>query len=66
MTFVEACELLTEILVGKKTKMNPKVEMMFDIIITSLKLGAGCILLYMMYQFSQGMEAWVELDRMMR
>ena len=47
--------------------MNPKnVEMMFDIIITSLKLGVGCILLYMMYQFSQGMEAWVELDRMMR
>ena len=90
MTFIEACELLTEILVGKKPKkknrkagkknwnkdqkkihkekeqMNPKVEMIFDIIITSLKLGAGCILLYMMYQFSQGMEAWVELDRIMR
>jgi len=47
--------------------MNPKVEMMFNIIITSLKLGAGCmLLLYVMYQFSQGMEAWVELDRMMR
>ncbi len=47
--------------------MRPdKVEMIFDIIITSLKLGAGCILLYVMYQFSQGMEAWVELDRMTR
>ena len=46
--------------------MNPKVEMIFDIIIPSLTLGAGCILLYMMYQFSQGMEAWVELDRIMR
>ena len=46
--------------------MNPKVEMMFNIIITSLKLGAGCMLLYVMYQFSLGMEAWVELDRIMR
>ena len=46
--------------------MNPKVEIMFNIIITSLKLGAGCMLLYVMYQFSQGMEAWVELDRIMR
>ena len=47
--------------------MNPKnVEMMFDIIITSLKLGAGCILLYIMYQFSLGMEAWVELDNLRR
>ena len=46
--------------------MNPKVEMMFNIIITSLKLGAGCMLLYVMYQFSQGMEAWVELDKVMR
>ena len=46
--------------------MNPKVEMIFEIIINGLKLGAGCILLYVMYQFSQGMEAWVELDRMMR
>ena len=46
--------------------MNPKVEMIFEIIINGLKLGAGCILLYIMYQFSQGMEAWVELDRIMR
>ena len=46
--------------------MNPKVEMIFEIIINGLKLGAGCILLYIMYQFSQGMAAWVELDRMMR
>ena len=46
--------------------MNPKVEMIFEIIINGLKLGAGCILLYIMHQFSQGMEAWVELDRMMR
>ena len=46
--------------------MNPKVDMIFEIIINSLKLGAGCILLYMMYQFSQGMEAWVELDKVMR
>tara|TARA_B000000532_G_C18764357_1_gene361148 strand:- start:579 stop:719 length:141 start_codon:yes stop_codon:yes gene_type:complete len=46
--------------------MNPKVEMIFEIIINSLKLGAGCILLYVMYQFSQGMEAWVELDKVMR
>jgi hypothetical protein len=43
-----------------------KVEMVFDIIITSLKLGAGCILLYVMYQFTQGMGAWVELDRITR
>ena len=47
--------------------MRPdKVEMIFDIIITSLKLGAGGILLYFMYQFSEGMSAWAELDRMMR
>jgi len=46
--------------------MNPKVEMIFEIIINSLKLGAGCMLLYVMYQFSQGMEAWVELDKVMR
>ena len=46
--------------------MNPKVEMIFEIIITSLKLGAGCMLLYVMYQFSQGIEAWVELDKVMR
>ena len=46
--------------------MNPNVEMIFDIIITGLQLVAGCILLYFMFQFSQGMEAWVELDRMMR
>tara|TARA_A100001515_G_scaffold7537_1_gene6428 strand:+ start:3415 stop:3561 length:147 start_codon:yes stop_codon:yes gene_type:complete len=46
--------------------MNPKTEMMFEIIITSLKLGAGCILLYVMFQFSQGMESWVELDKLMR
>ena len=47
--------------------MKPdKVEMVFDIIITSLKLGAGCILLYFMFQFSQGMEAWVELDQVIR
>jgi len=39
---------------------------MFEIIITTLKLGAGCILLYVMFQFSQGMEAWVELDKVMR
>ena len=45
--------------------MNPKIEMMFEIIITSLKLG-GCILLYVMFQFSQGMESWVELDKLMR
>ena len=46
--------------------MNPKTEMMFEIIITSLKLGAGCILLYVMFQFSQGMQSWVELDKLMR
>ena len=46
--------------------MNPKIEMIFEIIITSLKLGAGCMLLYVMYQFSQGMEAWFELDKVMR
>ena len=46
--------------------MNPKVEMIFDIIIAGLHLVAGGILLYVMFQFSQGMEAWVELDRMMR
>jgi len=44
--------------------MNPKVEMIFDIIITGLHLVAGCILLYVMYSFSEGMSAWVELDRM--
>ena len=41
-----------------------KVEMIFDIIETLLKLVAGCILLYVMYSFSEGMSAWVELDRM--
>ena len=46
--------------------MNPKVEMIFDIIIAGLHLVAGGILLYVMFQFSQGMEAWVELDRMVR
>ncbi len=46
--------------------MNPKIEMMFEIIITGLQLVAGCILLYFMFQFSQGMEAWVELDKVMR
>jgi hypothetical protein len=44
--------------------MNPKVELMFDIIIGGLHIVAGCILLYVLYQFSEGMEAWVELDRM--
>tara|TARA_B100000902_G_C26942210_1_gene731615 strand:+ start:289 stop:432 length:144 start_codon:yes stop_codon:yes gene_type:complete len=44
--------------------MNPKIEMIFDIIITGLQLAAGCILLYVMYSFSEGMSAWVELDRM--
>ena len=39
---------------------------MFEIIITGLQLVAGCILLYFMFQFSQGMEAWVELDKVMR
>tara|TARA_B100001769_G_scaffold274267_1_gene272313 strand:- start:810 stop:950 length:141 start_codon:yes stop_codon:yes gene_type:complete len=46
--------------------VNPKIEMMFEIIITGLQLVAGCILLYFMFQFSQGMEAWVELDKVMR
>ena len=46
--------------------MNPKVELMFEIIINGLTFVAGCILLYFLYSFSQGMEAWVELDRMMR
>ena len=47
--------------------MNPKnVEMIFDIIINGLILGAGCMILYVMYQFSAGMEAWVELDNLMR
>ena len=46
--------------------MNPKVELMFDIIISGLHIVAGCILLYVLYQFSEGMEAWVELDRIMR
>jgi|TARA_R100000353_G_C6499726_1_gene193887 hypothetical protein len=46
--------------------MNPKIEMIFDIIITGLHLVAGGILLYVMFQFSEGMEAWVELDRLIR
>ena len=46
--------------------MNPKVEMIFDIVEIGLKLVAGGLLLYVMYGFSEGMEAWVELDRMMR
>lgn len=46
--------------------MNPKVEMIFEIIINGLMFAAGCMILYVMYQFSQGMEAWVELDNLMR
>ena len=46
--------------------LPPNVELIFDIIITSLKLVAGGLLLYVMYGFSEGMEAWVELDRIMR
>ena len=46
--------------------MNPKVEMMFEIIINGLIFAAGCMILYVMYQFSQGMEDWVELDKSMR
>ena len=46
--------------------MNPKVEMIFEIIINGLTFVAGCMILYVMYQFSQGMEAWVELDNLMR
>ena len=46
--------------------MKRKAEIVFDTIETVFILGAGCILLYVMYQFSQGMEAWVELDRMLR
>ena len=44
--------------------LPPNVELIFDIIITSLKLVAGGLLLYVMYGFSEGMGAWVELDRM--
>ena len=46
--------------------MNPKVEMIFDIVEVGLKLVAGGLLLYVMYGFSEGMGAWVELDRMTR
>ena len=46
--------------------MKSKAQIVFDTIETVLILGACCILLYVMYQFSQGMEAWVELDRMLR
>tara|TARA_B100000925_G_scaffold201529_1_gene152758 strand:+ start:180 stop:326 length:147 start_codon:yes stop_codon:yes gene_type:complete len=46
--------------------MNPKVEMIFDIIIAGLHLVAGGILLYVMFQFSASMEAWSELDKLMR
>ena len=46
--------------------MDPKIEMVFDIIITGLQLLAGCILLYVMYSFSEGMYAWAELNRMIR
>ena len=42
------------------------VETILDIIGTILHLTAGGILLYFMYQFSEGMSAWVELDRMVR
>jgi len=46
--------------------MNPKAEMIFEIIEAVLLLAAGGCLLYILFGFSQGMEAWVELDRMMR
>tara|TARA_Y100001963_G_scaffold87273_1_gene120676 strand:- start:131 stop:280 length:150 start_codon:yes stop_codon:yes gene_type:complete len=46
--------------------LPPKVEMIFDIIETILIFGAGCMLLYVLYSFSEGMSAWVELDRMLR
>jgi|TARA_B100000073_G_scaffold344938_1_gene352855 hypothetical protein len=46
--------------------MNPNVEMIFNIIEVGLKLIAGGLLLYVMFGFSEGLEAWVELDRLMR
>lgn len=46
--------------------MNPKVELMFEIIINGLTFVAGCIILYFLYSFSQGMEALSELDKLMR
>ena len=46
--------------------LQPNVELIFHIIETLLKLIAGGLLLYVMYGFSEGMEAWVELDRIMR
>tara|TARA_B100002019_G_scaffold273174_1_gene269031 strand:+ start:153 stop:299 length:147 start_codon:yes stop_codon:yes gene_type:complete len=46
--------------------MNPKVEMIFEIIEAVLLLAVGGCLLYILFGFSQGMEAWVELDNLMR
>ena len=46
--------------------MNPKVEMIFEIIINGLTFVAGCILLYFLYSFSQGMEALAEFDEIIR
>lgn len=42
------------------------ITTILDILEVGAKLVAGGILLYMMYQFSEGMSAWVELDRMVR
>jgi hypothetical protein len=46
--------------------MKTKAEMVFDTIETILLLGAGVLLLKVLMGFVDGMEAWAELDRMMR
>ena len=40
------------------------VETILDLIGTILHLTAGGILMYMLFQFSEGLSAWVELDKM--
>ena len=43
-----------------------KKELIFDTIEMVLILGAGFLLLKIMFGFSEGMYAWAELHRMMR
>ena len=48
--------------------MNPKVEMIFEIIINGLKLGLNrmYLIIYNVSVLSRYGVFWVELDRMMR
>jgi len=46
--------------------MKSKAEIVFDTIETILLFGVGFLILKVLLGFLAGMEAWAELDRMMR